>query len=175
MSEPRPARSLWEQALPASSSSPADIPKTPRIEITRKRQTCLLRFLPNSMEYAAIRSMDKHVSKHLETKHLAADVVHYREYKILLQPDRFTSKNGFLEFWETASKTLKKLGLKVDVDEHAFDSQVREVLFYDTPEFDLYNNHFILRKRTFYDQGWPRPGHELAFKYRTPELKNAAA
>src|SRR5208282_5754113 len=116
MSEPRPARSLWEQALPASSSSPADIPKTPRIEITRKRQTCLLRFLPNSMEYAAIRSMDKHISKHLETKHLAADVVHYREYKILLQPDRFTSKNGFLEFWETASKTLKKLGLKVDVD-----------------------------------------------------------
>ncbi|MGA7872671.1 MAG: hypothetical protein WCA22_17420 [Candidatus Binatus sp.] len=119
--------------------------------------------------------MEKHISKHPETKHLAADVVHYREYKILLQPDRFTSKNGFLEFWETASKTLRKLGLEVDVDEHAFDSQVREVLFYDTPEFDLYNNHFILRKRTFYDQGWPRPGHELAFKYRTPELKNAAA
>jgi len=119
--------------------------------------------------------MDKHISKHPETQHLTADVVHYREYKILLQPDRFTSKHGFLEFWETASKTLKKLGLKVDVDEHAFDSQVREVLFYDTPEFDLYNNHFILRKRTFYDQGWPRPGHELAFKYRTPELKSAAA
>src|ERR1700719_611496 len=119
--------------------------------------------------------MDKHISKHPETKHLASDVVHYREYKILLQPDRFTSKHGFLDFWEAASKTLKKLDLKVDMDEHAFDSQVREVLFYDTPEFDLYNNHFILRKRTFYDQGWPRPGHELAFKYRTPELKNAAA
>ena len=59
-----------------------------------------------------------------------------------------------------ASKTLKKLKLKVDVDNQAFDSQVREVLFYDTPEFDLYNHHFILRKRTFYDQGWPRPGHE---------------
>jgi hypothetical protein len=93
----------------------------------------------------------------------------------LLQPDRFTSKNGFLEFWGAASKTLKKLGLKVDVDEHAFDSQVREVLFYDTPQFDLYNHHFILRKRTFYDQGWPRPEHELTFKYRDPELKNAAA
>jgi len=108
--------------------------------------------------------MDKHISKHRETQHLASDVVHYREYKILLQPDRFTSKHGFLEFWETASKTLKKLGLKVDVDRHAFDSQVREVLFYDTPEFDLFNHHFILRKRTFYDQGWPRPGHELTFE-----------
>ena len=119
--------------------------------------------------------MDKHISKHPETQHLASDVVHYREYKILLRPDRFTSKHGFLEFWEAASKTLKKLGLKVDVDRHAFDSQVREVLFYDTPEFDLFNHHFILRKRTFYDQGWPRPGHELAFKYRDPELKPAAA
>ncbi|MGH7838353.1 MAG: hypothetical protein ACREQC_11105, partial [Candidatus Binataceae bacterium] len=101
--------------------------------------------------------------------------VHYREYKILLRPERFTSKNGFLEFWEAASRTLKKLHLKVDVDPHAFDSQVREVLFYDTPEFDLFNHHFILRKRTFYDQGWPRPNHELTFKYRSPELKDAAA
>jgi len=119
--------------------------------------------------------MHKHISKHSETRHLAEDVIHYREYKILLKPDRFTSKNGFLEFWEAASKTLKKLDIKVDVDHHAFDSQVREVLFYDTPEFDLFNHHFILRKRTFYDQGWPRPGHELAFKYRDPDLGAAAA
>ena len=119
--------------------------------------------------------MDKHISKHAETKHLAADVVHYREYKILLKPDRFTSKHGFLEFWEAASRTLKKLDLKVDVDHHAFDSQVREVLFYDTPQFDLYNHHFILRKRTFYDQGWPRDDHELTFKYRAEDLKDAAA
>jgi hypothetical protein len=119
--------------------------------------------------------MDKHISKHPETQHLSSDVVHYREYKILLQPERFTSKNGFLEFWEEVSKTLKKLHLEVDVDHHAFDSQVREVLFYDTPEFDLFNHHFILRKRTFYDQGWPRHDHELTFKYRAPELKAAAA
>ena len=121
------------------------------------------------------KAIDKHISKHPETKHLAEDVVHYREYKILLQPDRFTGKRGFLEFWEDANKTIKKLGLKVDTDRHAFDSQVREVLFYDTPQFDLYNHHFILRKRTFYDQGWPRPGHELTFKYRDPDLKAAAA
>ncbi len=119
--------------------------------------------------------MDKHISKHPETRHLPDDVVHYREYKILLQPDRFTSKHGFLEFWQQAAHTLKKLKLKVDVEDQAFDSQVREVLFYDTPEFDLYNNHFILRKRTFYDQGWPRPDHELTFKYRAPDLKAAAA
>jgi hypothetical protein len=119
--------------------------------------------------------MDKHISKHPETRHLAEDVVHYREYKILLQPDRFSSKRGFLEFWEDAHKTITKLGLRVDTERHAFDSQVREVLFYDTPQFDLYNHHFILRKRTFYDQGWPRSTHELTFKFRDPDLLAAAA
>jgi len=132
-------------------------------------------FCQITLNMVQFKLMDKHISKHAETQHLGSDVVHYREYKILLQPDRFTSKNGFMEFWETAARTLKKLGLKVDTDPHAFDSQVREVLFYDTPEFDLYNHHFILRKRTFYDQGWPRPGHELTFKYRAPELGDAAA
>jgi hypothetical protein len=121
-----------------------------------------------------VPSIDMHLSKHPETQHLADDIVHYREYKILPQPDRFTSKRGFVEFWETEpSKTLKKLGLKVDVDEHALDSQVREVLFYDTPEFDLYNHHFILRKRTSYDQRWPRPGHRLSlpwFRFTTKLL-----
>jgi hypothetical protein len=119
--------------------------------------------------------MNKHLSKHPETKHLPDDVIHYREYKILLQPDRFTSKRGFLEFWEDANKTIRELGLKVDTERHAFDSQVREVLFYDTPQFDLYNHHFILRKRTFYDQGWPRSTHELTFKFRDPDLQAAAA
>ncbi len=90
-------------------------------------------------------------------------------------PIALRAKTAFWSFGRDATKTLKKLGLKVDTESHAFDSQVREVLFYDTPEFDLYNHHFILRKRTFYDQGWPRAGHELTFKYRAPELKAAAA
>jgi hypothetical protein len=118
--------------------------------------------------------MDKHISKHPETKHLSDDVIHYREYKILLRPDRFTSRQGFMQFWDTVHGTVRKFDLKVDLEENAFHSQVREVLFYDTPHFDLYNNHFILRKRTFYDDGWPRADHELTIKYRSPELKDAA-
>src|SRR5260370_29304343 len=118
--------------------------------------------------------MHTHISKHPETQRLPDDVVHYREYKILLQPDRFTSKRGFLEFWEDVGKSVKKFDLKVDIDQQGFHSQVREVLFYDTPDFDLYNNHFILRKRTFYDEEWPRADHELTLKYRNPDLKAAA-
>ena len=119
--------------------------------------------------------MDKHISKQAETKHLPDDVIHYREYKILLKPDRFTSKEGFMQFWDSVAKTIKKFDLKVELDQEAFHSQVREVLFYDTPHFDLYNNHFILRKRTFYEEGWPRADHELTIKYRSPELKDAAS
>jgi hypothetical protein len=119
--------------------------------------------------------MDKHISQYAETRHLPKDVIHYREYKILLQPDRLASKHGFLEFWQSASKTVSRLGLKVDLDHDAPESQVREVLFYDTPAFHLYNNHFILRKRTFYEQGWPRPDPELTFKYRDPDLARAAS
>ena len=118
--------------------------------------------------------MDKHISKHPETRHLPDDVIHYREYKILLKPDRFTSKQGFMQFWDAVDATVKKFDFKVDLEKDAFHSQVREVLFYDTPHFDLYNNHFILRKRTFYDDGWPRADHELTIKYRSPELKDAA-
>jgi hypothetical protein len=131
--------------------------------------------LQKSLAAGAWAAMDKHISKHPETKHLRDDVVHYREHKILLKPDRFTSKEGFLEFWKAVHRTLKKFDLKVDLDDGAFHSQVREVLFYDTPRFDLYNHNFILRKRTFYDDGWPRAAHELAIKYRTPDLKAAAA
>jgi len=119
--------------------------------------------------------MDKHISKHAETKHLPDDVIHYREYKVLLKPDRFTSREGFMQFWDAVHGTIKKYDLKVELDENAFHSQVREVLFYDTPRFDLYNNHYILRKRTFYDDGWPRADHELTIKYRSPELKDAAS
>ena len=119
--------------------------------------------------------MDKHISKNKETQHLPDDVIHYREYKILLKPDRFTSKEGFMQFWNGVARTAKRFDLKVEMDPHAFNSQVREVLFYDTPHFDLYNNHFILRKRTFYDEGWPRADHELTIKYRSGELQDAAS
>jgi hypothetical protein len=71
--------------------------------------------------------MHKHISKHPETQHLPDDVVHYREYKILLQPDRFTSKRGFLEFWEDVGKSVKKFGLKVDIDQQGFHSLKRTV------------------------------------------------
>lgn len=103
------------------------------------------------------------------------DEVHYREYKILLRPERFTSPQGFRDFWKIARHTAKQLGVEGTTSPEADDNFIREVLFYDTDHFDLYNNSFILRKRTFYDKGWPRADHQLVLKFRHADSEVAAA
>ena len=103
------------------------------------------------------------------------DQVHYREYKILLRPERFTSPESFREFWKIARHVAKELGVGATTSPEAEDNFIREVLFYDTERFHLYNNSFILRKRTFYDKGWPRDEHELVLKFRHADLDVAAA
>jgi hypothetical protein len=110
-----------------------------------------------------------------EAAHDHAADIHYREYKILLQPERFHSREAFREFFKAVHHTAKRLEVRVEEAEHGFDSQIREVLFYDTAKFDLYNNSFILRKRTFYKEGWPERDHELTIKFRNPDLKTAAS
>lgn len=99
--------------------------------------------------------------------------IHYREYKILLRPEQFYAPKRFEDYWGELKTIAKKMGVGVTTNDDAFQRMVREVLFYDTPDFDLYRNSFILRKRTFYDNGWPRPEHELAVKYRNPDREKA--
>ena len=103
------------------------------------------------------------------------DQVHYREYKILLRPEHFTARQSFDEFWKVARHTAKELGVDTTTSAEADDNFIREVLFYDTANFDLYNHCFILRKRTFYEHGWPRNEHELVLKFRHADADVAAA
>lgn len=102
------------------------------------------------------------------------DDLHYREYKILLRPERFTSAQAFKDFWQVVKRVAKQFEIKLEEAENAFENQVREVLFFDTPEFDLYNNHFIVRLRTPYREGWPSGTPELTVKFRHPEFAAAA-
>lgn len=102
------------------------------------------------------------------------DQIHYLEYKILLKPDHFVRPEGYEFYWRELLKTAKKLGVKVKENKGPFKRAVREVLFFDTPKFDLYNNSFILRKRTYYVDGWPEIDHELAFKFRNKDRDLAA-
>lgn len=102
------------------------------------------------------------------------DDLHYREYKILLRPERFTAPQAFKDFWQVVKRVAKEFDVKLEEADNAFENQVREVLFFDTPDFDLYNNHFIVRLRTLYQSGWPAGTPELTVKFRHPEFERAA-
>lgn len=102
------------------------------------------------------------------------DDLHYREYKILLRPDRFTSPQAFKDFWHAVKHVAKECDVRLEEATDAFVNQVREVLFFDTPGYDLYNNHFIVRLRTLYHEGWPAGTPELTVKFRHPDFDKAA-
>ncbi|MEI6073353.1 MAG: hypothetical protein WCS31_16310 [Verrucomicrobiae bacterium] len=108
----------------------------------------------------------------LNTPH---DSIHYREYKIILQPEHFQTAQAFVDFWKIVCHTAKKFDVKVKESENPFLSNVREVLFFDTSDFALYKNHFIVRLRTHYKNGWPQGIPELTVKFRHPDFQTAAA
>ena len=102
--------------------------------------------------------------------------IQYLEAKLILKPDRFTSVESFRDF----GKLVKKAAKKEDVDfipdaEAGLRPNIREILFMDTPDFRLYNNAFILRRRISYVDGFPVGDPEIVFKYRHSDEKVAAA
>jgi len=101
------------------------------------------------------------------------DKVTYLEAKLILKPDRFTSVQTFRDFGKIVQQTAKRLDLgfiaNPDTDRRP---EIREIIFGDTPDFRLYNNAFILRRRISYVDGFPVGDPEIVFKYRHPdELK----
>lgn len=104
-----------------------------------------------------------------------AEPIQFREYKILLKAARFHDDAGFHEFWKVVRRTAKTLGFEAEKLEHSHETRIREVLFFDTPRFDLYNNHFILRKRTLYRHGWLEREQRVALKFRHPSREVATA
>ena len=106
----------------------------------------------------------------------ALDEIQYLEAKLILKPDRFTSVESFREF----GKLVKRAAKETDVDfiadpQSGLRPEIREILFADTPDFRLYNNAFILRRRISYVDGFPVGDPEIVFKYRHPDQKVAAA
>ena len=103
------------------------------------------------------------------------DHVQYVESKIILKGDRFTSVDSFDDFARLVKRTAKEAG--VDFSRKGFKEakpRIREVLFLDTPDFRLYNNAFILRRRTEYVDGFAVGDPEIVFKFRCPDLQKAA-
>jgi len=103
------------------------------------------------------------------------DDVQYLECKIILKGDRFTSESNFDDF----ARIVKSAAEKSDVDFSRKEfkdarPQIREVLFLDTADFQLYNHAFILRRRVLYENGFAVSDPEIVFKFRHPDVQKAA-
>jgi hypothetical protein len=104
-----------------------------------------------------------------------AEMLQYREYKLLLKSDHFTKPSHFHKFWKIARRVAKKLDIVIRKRGKPMEIHVREVIFFDTPRFRLYNNGFMLRRRMFYKKGLPQSNYELTLKFRGPDRATAAA
>jgi hypothetical protein len=102
------------------------------------------------------------------------DEVHYREYKIILKPDRFTTPRGFHDFAKLIRHAASELDVALYSDHRDAEPQIREVVFYDTGKFDLYNHAFILRRRSLFRSGFETQHPELVLKFRHPDMELAA-
>jgi len=103
------------------------------------------------------------------------DPIQFREYKILLRAERFSDPESFHVFRRIVKRTAKSLGIETRKSVKPHEHRIREVLFFDTPDYTLYNNHFMLRARRFYRDGWLALDHRLALKFRHPDRDIAAA
>jgi hypothetical protein len=104
--------------------------------------------------------------------------IHEVEYlccKLILRPNHFTSRESLFSFAGVMEKPAKEHGVILSTKGyHAAPLKIREVLFIDTHDFRLYNNAFILRRRIPYKDGFPCGEPEIVFKFRHPDLQQAA-
>ena len=120
------------------------------------------------------------MSATISTRQVAAtsaipEPLQYREYKLLLKSDHFTKPSHFHKFWKIARRVAKKLDIVIRKRGKPMEIHVREVIFFDTPRFRLYNNGFMLRRRMFYKKGLPQSNYELTLKFRGADRATAAA
>jgi hypothetical protein len=99
----------------------------------------------------------------------------YLQVKLILHGERFTSARTLRDFDRVVAAAAAASGVDFDPDGcERVAPQLREVLFLDTPDFRLYRNAFILRRRLRYEDGFLVGDPEIVFKYRHADLQRAA-
>jgi len=104
------------------------------------------------------------------------DGVEYLQAKVLLKPERVSSLERFRDVGKLVRRTARSLDVGFIEDPDAGQPpRVREIVFGDTPDFRLYKNGFMLRRRVRYVDGFPAGDPEIVFKFRHPDLQKAAS
>ena len=100
------------------------------------------------------------------------DEVHYLQCKLILKPDRFVSPSSFHDYAKLVRQAAEKHDIEFSIQGFKdLSPRIREVVFFDTKDFSLYNHAFILRRRITYEQGFPVGEPEIVFKFRHPDLQ----
>jgi len=108
------------------------------------------------------------------TDGLPLDEIRYLECKLILRPNRFTSRQRLRAFRKVMRRPAEKNGVEFSAQGFADEPlRIREILFLDTADFLLYNNAFILRRRIPYKDGFPTGDPEIVFKFRTPTCRGS--
>jgi hypothetical protein len=102
------------------------------------------------------------------------DDVQYLECKLILRPERFTAAKVFFDYGKLVARTATDFGIRLINKGVILKPEIREVHFFDTADFRLYNHAFILRRRIAYENGFPAEEPEIVFKFRHPDIQKAA-
>jgi len=105
------------------------------------------------------------------------DRVQFFDAKVILKPDFFATVRGFKMFSDLVVEAAGKVkGVTYKpADLTRARPRIKEVMFLDTADFRLYNNSFILRRRTDYQDGFPVSDPEVVFKFRNPDMQKVAS
>jgi hypothetical protein len=96
------------------------------------------------------------------------DSLVYRKFKLPLDPSRLTDPKALARLRTAVHHAADITGVALADPVWREHTRSRSVIFYDTDEFDLYRNSFILRKRTRLSRG--HSAHqEMVFKFRHPD------
>jgi hypothetical protein len=101
--------------------------------------------------------------------------VNYLCSKLILKPDRFVSRRKMFSFGKLVKASADRCNVKFTRWKYKdVPFKLREVIFFDTPDFRLYNNAFVMRRRVSYVDGFPVTDPEIVLKFRHPDLQKTA-
>jgi len=104
------------------------------------------------------------------------EALHYREFKILLKAADFGEAIDLevRDYWKLVRRVAGELLINVRRGKREREPHYRDIVFLDTPEFDLYRNGYMLRVRRPYVGAKPARTYELTLKFRGSDIGRAA-
>ncbi|MFM7736061.1 MAG: hypothetical protein ACKPBU_08810 [Alphaproteobacteria bacterium] len=105
----------------------------------------------------------------------AFESIHWREFKILLKAEDFSDDlaNDVADYWRLARRVAGQLELSIRRSKDETTPRLREIVFLDTPDFDLYRNSYMLRMRRDILPDGPAREYELTLKFRDSDVGKA--